>query len=1281
MKFTDDQQKVIDLRNENILVSAAAGSGKTAVLVERILRRIAGPSEQEGEAKAGEAEDRIDVDRLLVVTFTKAAAAEMRERIGNAIADELQRHPDDPHLQRQSTLIHNAQISTIHSFCTFLLRNHFQEAGIDPGFRVGDEGELGMIRRDVLGEVLEEEYEAASPAFLRAMEALSKGKTDEAMEKIIFSLYDYAMSYPWPHEWLRSHENDLCLKPDDNWEENPLIQYACDLIRKYLLDVRERMLLCRAMAETSGGPYMYGENIDATLESLEGIESADTWQKLRGITEGVVFTRLPGKADPSVDAECKERCKALRTAAKDLVEDLRERFFVYSDEAICRYGARAAENAKELVRLVLRFEQAFSEAKRKKNLVDFSDLEHFSLKILCRHEEGEADWTPTETALSYREFYREVMCDEYQDSNFVQETILKAVSTDQDRFMVGDVKQSIYRFRLARPELFLEKEEEYSYGSGGKGRRIDLHQNFRSRQGVIDSVNFLFEGLMDHSLGKIDYDDAAALKVGATYPAYETPDPVTGEAFGTTELLIRYLQPAPEQGDKSEEEAGKKQTSGIKDEKVSKDEKIKAEGEMIAKRILELTTDGVKCVTEKKKDPVTGEEVLSLRKATFGDIVILLRSDSGKAEVIKKVLEENNIPCYINSKSGYYDVPEVAVLMQLLQALNNPLDDIPLFGVLKSVFGRFGDAEIAELRIGMEAHESLYGSLKCRRDEAQSPKAAGFLKWYEDLRAKAVYLSISELLEEIIEKNGYLEYVSALPGGEQRRANVLMLMQKAIAFEQTSFRGLYHFVRYVEQIRKFDVDEGEASILDEHADVVRIMTIHKSKGLEFPICFVSGLGNSFNRMDANATVITDMEYGIALDHVDPERRTKVKTLQRQILAGKTNLDSQAEELRVLYVALTRAKEKLILTGTAEDGKKWKNIPLPIKGSTKVLPFSIRSRANSFLEWIVSAYTWETALDPEKKPPMVIREFYAESKEETAERKQKATMKTVQDFLQHMKAQKPDPDIARELEEKFSYRYPHEALRDLHEKTTVSELKMAAMHGLDDEGEGDDIYVLEGVNVIGEDEDPAEGAFTAKQSDEGGNRKEESGKTRKKGIFGSVARPGAAYGSAMHRFMELYEYSGAEPSEEEVKRQLDHFANLGRITEEYRNLVRIPKILGFLQSDLGKRVAACAASPGRVKREQPFVIGISASRLGEEYPESETVLVQGIIDLYLWEEDGEIVLVDYKTDHVKTPEELVLRYRTQMDYYREALEKLTGKRVKERILYSFCLDKEVKVEDL
>ena len=1276
MKFTDDQQKVIDLRNENILVSAAAGSGKTAVLVERILRRIAGPEE-----------DRIDVDRLLVVTFTKAAAAEMRERIGKAIADELEKHPDDPHLQRQSTLIHNAQISTIHSFCTFLLRNHFQEAGIDPGFRVGDEGELGLIRRDVLGDVLEEEYEKASPAFLRVTEALSKGKTDADLEKIIFSLYNFAMSYPWPKEWLLSHARDMILLPGSRWEENLHIAYACDLVRKYLEDAREQLLFCRSMAESPCGPYMYGANLDESIESLEGIENADTWQKLRSITEGAVFNRMPGggKPDPSVDPEMKKRCLELRNNAKKLVTDLQDDFFSYTDEAISRYGELAAENVAELVRLVLRFEEAFSEAKRKKNLVDFSDLEHFALKILCRHEEGEEGWTPTETALSYREFYREVMCDEYQDSNFVQETILQAVSTENDRFMVGDVKQSIYRFRLARPELFLEKEAEYSYEPGGVGRRIDLHQNFRSRKGVIDSVNFLFEALMDHSLGKIDYDDAAALKVGATYPPYEENDPVTGEDPGTTELLIRYLHPAPDTEEKNDKEAGAKakekagETAGAADPwgAAEKEDKFTAEAEMIAKRILELTGEGGSFVTERKKDPETGDEILEFRKATFGDIVILVRSDSGKVDAFKQVLEDNNIPCYINSTSGYYNVPEVATILQLLQALNNPLDDIPLFGVLKSVFGRMTDAEIAGLRIGANLEsESLYDSCKRAAKDGSSPKAARFLEWYESLRSCAVYLSISELLEKIIEENGYLEYVSALPGGEQRRANVLMLMQKASAFEQTSFRGLHHFVRYIEQMRKFDVDEGEASTLDEHADVVRIMTIHKSKGLEFPICFVSGLGGEFNKTDSKASVITDMEYGIALDYVDPDSRTKVKTLQKQILAGKTDLDSQAEELRVLYVALTRAREKLIMTGTAKDTKAWTDCPKPRKESSVVLPFSVRSKAKSFLEWIMTAYEWRCALESEKTPPMVIREFYAEGKEAAKKRKNMASVKTVQDFLQHMKDQKPDVGILRELEEKFTYRYPHEALQNLHEKTTVSELKMAAMQGLDDEGEGDDIYVLRGVTVIGEEEETS----AVEQSAEGGKRKESS-KTRKEGIFGLVARPGAAYGSAMHRFMELYEYGVTEPSEAEVKRQLDLFAERGRISEEYRNLIHIPKILGFLTSDLGKRVAVCAASPGRVKREQPFVIGIPASRLGEEYPESETVLVQGIIDLYLCEEDGDLVLVDYKTDHVKMPEELVLRYRTQMDYYREALEKLTGKRVKERYLYSFCLDRAVVVEDI
>ena len=1221
MRFTDDQQKVIDLRKQNILVSAAAGSGKTAVLVERILGLIMDPQEP------------VDVDRLLVVTFTKAAATEMRERIGKAIAERLSEDPENVHLQRQSALIHNAQVTTIDSFCTFLLRNHFQEAGIDPGFRVGDEGELQLIRRDVLADLLEEEYASGDPAFLELTDAFGTGRSDSAIEGWILDLYDFSMSYPWPEEWLSGQGREL--KGEEDLEKSPLIRFALSDIRRNLLDVREEMLRCQKLVQTSGGPYMYGASVDDTLESLSGIEGADTWQKLRQVAEGVRFGRLSSKSDESVLPELKEECKKVRDLAKKKVDALQKGYFLYTDEAILRYGNLASAHGRELIRLVLAYGERFAEAKRKKNLVDFSDLEHFALRILCHHTE-DGKTLPTDTALSYREYFREVMCDEYQDSNLVQETLLGMISRENDRFMVGDVKQSIYRFRMARPELFMEKYHTYTPEPGKEGIRIDLHQNFRSRTGVIDSVNFLFRALMDGSLGNIDYDDLAALKPGADYPVY--PE----EALGKTELLIRVL--GTETDDGSGTDTSGPEEDGAAGGPVQKDARLSAEAEMIAERIHRIL-EGPACVTQRKKDPVTGTETSELRKARFGDMVILLRSDAGKADIFKSVLEDSNIPCFIQSKTGYYDATEVATLLQLLKSLNNPLEDIPLFGVLHSVFGGFSDRELAQMRADRNKEESLYASLKACA-EGGSEKAADFLTWFESLRDETIYLSISELLEKIIEEKCYLEYVTALPAGEQRRANVLMLMQKAVNFEQTSFKGLYHFVRYIEQLRKYNVDEGEASILDENANVVRIMTIHKSKGLEFPICFVAGLGGSFNRMDEKARVITDMDFGLAMDHVDPERRIRVKTLQRQLLARKVRLDAQAEELRVLYVALTRAREKLILTGFVKSPEDLTKLDNRIYGEEEVLPFGIRSGADSFLQWIYAAV--KNASLRGAQIPMEMEFVSYGSREAEKERKEGYLLKPMETFLAEMAANAGNGALEQELEAKFSYRYPYEILQDLYAKTTVSELKMAAIRGLMDpeEEEGYAPYGMEGGETL-EKAETAPGAG------------------------------GALHGSAMHRFMELYDFTAGSDAQA-VETQLRSFRENGRMSPEFADSINLGQIKRFLDSPLGKRTAKCAAA-GQIRREQPFVMGIPASRLGKEYPDTEQVLVQGIIDLYLTEEDGEIVLVDYKTDRVKTPESLAERYKTQMDYYTEALEKLTGKRVKERILYSFSLGCEVKVD--
>lgn len=1290
MKFTPEQQKVIELHNSNILVSAAAGSGKTAVLVERIIRMVC-----EGEHPA-------DIDRLLIVTFTNAAAAEMRERIAAGIAARLEADPGNEHIQKQSALLHNAQITTIDSFSLFLIRNHFNEIGLDPDFRVADEGEIKLLLQDVLAQLLEDAYAGnfvpeevltsreghdnegtvpemgALEQFHACVEYFCPGGRESVLEQHILNLSRYAGSFPWPEEWLEERKNDYAAGDMEALVRSDYGQYLTERVNRTVEGCLEKLREVKRLCELPDGPYMYGELTDAEIEQLERLTDCKNLEEQAAKIPAVTFARLPSKKDDSVDPAKRELAKAIRNSVKDTLSDLSESYFKTPLELAVEQGRACREPLRMLLDLVLEFDRRLLAAKQERHLIDFSDMEHYALQILLKREKveetGDAGTdraetkyriVPSDVAMEYRQYFQEILIDEYQDSNLVQEYLLSAISGEAEghynRFMVGDVKQSIYKFRLARPELFLEKYDTYQ--ETGDLCRIDLAKNFRSRIQVVDAVNGVFSRIMSREIGGIAYDDKAALYPGATYPAAEDP------AYGSEALLIRK----PEKGECEESGIGDQHAKGA-GVLVDYDNVRQLEALAIAARIKQLK--GSLKVMEKS----TGE----LRPVRYSDMVILLRTTSGWDEEFKKTLEQQGIPVYITSKTGYFGALEVQELLQFLRVLDNPRQDIPLFGVMQSVFGGFTQEEIAQIRSGGEGHSrkrmTLYEALKevaqsgrtveegeeisageSAGEEAElSQKADTFLQRIDHYRDLTPFTSIRELLQRILDDYDYLNYVTALPAGSKRRANVEMLLTKASAFEKTSYFGLFHFIRYMEQLEKYDVDYGEADTLDENADVVRIMSIHKSKGLEFPVVFVSGLSKRFNMQDANQSLIVDMDLGVAVDYVDSVRRIKNKTLRRAVLSAKMKEDSLAEELRVLYVALTRAREKLILTSVMDKAdEKWELAQMTGQERLTYLDFC---EAGSYMDFLLPILP---------KTGIAVKTLRTEdlAAEELREQLRMGDRREQLRLVACGAAPLPgDPEENERklmrLRERFAYQYPHAGLQKLYTKTTVSELKIAAMAEKDEAA----FHTFEEKEVV-----PYIPAFRREQENVSG----------------------AVRGSAFHRFMELldftyvfvesglfekcpgdYETYRKRLDAERLKKRLEEFLKREtvslRLTEEYAKAVSLPKILNFLEQELAYRMWRAQAQ-GLLYREQPFVLGIDAKRLDPDLPEGEKVLIQGIIDVFFIE-DGEIVLLDYKTDVIDSLEALWNRYNVQIQYYEEALTKLMKMPVKERILYSFYLEK-------
>ena len=1239
MKWTEEQQKVITLRDRNILVSAAAGSGKTAVLVQRILSKIMDP------------EKPVDIDRLLIMTFTRAAAGEMRERIEKALDQALAADPDNEHLQRQMMLIHTAQITTIDGFCSYVIRNYFHLIGLDPGYRTADEGELKLLQEDVLKELFEDYYAEGDEKFTAFVECYAAGKSDEGLKEHVLDLYNASMSNPWPDEWLDGCVANYQLDPEKGIAGTPWFHYLWDIVDSALKEAGELAENAMEICMEPEGPDLYQDALQSDLLLIRKLQELSVKQDYDEMTrnlQNLSFARLSGKKMEGVSDQLKNLVKDIREDEKGILKDLGSKYFQCTLEELTELTQASAEPLKMLVKLTRDFTERFSLKKREKNVLDFSDMEHFALDILLK-KDGDT-YTPSQAARELSEKYDEVMLDEYQDSNLVQEILMQNVSgwvnDRKNIFMVGDVKQSIYRFRLARPELFMEKYHSYSL-TESKEQRIDLHKNFRSHPEVLESVNFIFRQIMGQDLGGIDYDEAAALYPGASFPEGEDP-----EFIKTEVLLVEKDGVILEDNDEADAPENERELEAL----------------AIADRIREMVGH----------DRILDKETGEYRPVQYGDIVILLRSAAGWAETFGEVLGARGIPSYTASRTGYFSTTEVVTLLNYLRVLDNPLQDIPLTGVLRSPIAGCTTEDLAELRIAypegmiyecVKAFVEEYREHRIMEEEKRrlGEKLSHFMDTMNTLRDMAAYTPVHQLILEVLERTGYGSYAKAMPDGAQRSANLNMLVEKAMEYEKTSYRGLFNFVRYIQKLQQYQVDYGEVNLSGAGESAVQIMTIHKSKGLEFPVVFAAGMGKRFNFRDMNASILIHPELGIGADAILPDKRIIAASLCKQIIRRELLKESLGEELRVLYVALTRAKEKLILCGAVGDlDNQITALSVLRDNKEELISLGMRMRGKCYWDYVLPALArhrcmsgifQEYGLFMNRANPLFgdVSEFVVKkitaadlTENEVVEQAEREMKKEV------LKNWNPgivyDSEIREELERRFSFVYPYEYLKELPVKVSVSELKKRSYHSEQDLEEAVDYEQDEELQ-------PLIPRFIEAKKEEG--------------------YTGAFRGTAYHRVMECLDYQRTD-TQEKLRVQLEELVSLKKMEEKEAASVRIRDILHFVESALGHRMKA-AALQKKLFREQPFVIARKASELEGEWQCEEDVLVQGIIDAYFIEND-EIVLVDYKTDFVRNGEEqkLIDRYHVQLEDYAQALERMTGRRVKERYIYSFTLGKEIRL---
>lgn len=1245
--WTDEQWEAIVTRGNHTLVAAAAGSGKTAVLVERIIKMIT------------DEKDPIDVDRLLVVTFTKAAASEMRQRIGEAIEKELRKKPSSLHLRRQLTLLNRATITTLHSFCMEILQRYSFRIDLDPAFRVADDTEALLLQRDVMDTMMEAQYEQAdeNSLFAQLIENYGGDRDDASIKQLILAIYEFSRSHPWPDYWLDEvlqNFKELSVEKINRsvWFKSLLEDVALDL--KGAEELFKEAIDC---AESPGGPAVYLETLYEELALLQrtqeviGISWEETFKAMQ-----LSFGRLKACKGKDIDEELKERAKNLRNEAIKRVKDVQEELFSIPPQVYVEHLKELAPLMEKIIDLVRCFARDYQQMKKEKGIVDFSDLEHFALQILLDEKSTPHQPVPSEAALDYQAQFREVLVDEYQDTNMVQETILSVVCRNGGQakgnlFMVGDVKQSIYRFRLAEPGLFMSKYRLFTRDGQGLGKRIDLAKNFRSRKEVLDGVNFIFKQIMSESVAEMDYDEAAELIPGATY----YPDPGENDVSIEVMLIDRNEQNGEEQEEEKVVESGDEEALD-----PSELETVQLEARLIANKIIELigrNSNHPYRIYDKK----TGE----MRPVTYRDIVVLLRATSSWAPVMIEEFKLKGIPAYAEFSSGYFEATEVEVMVSLLRIIDNPIQDIPLAAVLRSPIVGLNAEELAVIRTGSPSgnyYEAVQnyvrvGENESEKDEMLRQKLKEFLLKLESWRTEARQGALASLIWQIYRETGYFDFVGGLPGGRQRQANLRALYDRACQYESTSFRGLFRFLRFIEKMQDQGGDMGTARSLGEQEDVVRVMTIHKSKGLEFPVVFVAGLGKKFNLMDLNGSFLLHKELGFGPRYMDSNLRVTYPTLPQIAIKRKLLREQLAEEMRILYVALTRARDKLFMMGTVKklekSLKEWaKTVPVP----SWYLPDYELVKGRTFLDWIgpalvrhrdiekiIADYQGYVALSNIREHPSRWK-IYVVHQSELGENL--FTEEQLEMELAHALAKgQPVPLMSsyhEEVNHRLNWRYPYPQATRIISKLSVSELKRRhELVKLDSEEPAEERLVVPGTIV-----------------------------KRPRFMREEKIAPNER-GTIMHAVMQYIPLS-IPLVKEEVEEIIQEMVEKDLLLPSEVEVINVDQIVAFLHSPLGERIMQ---SP-QVFRELPFTLALPVYEALPDWQEigeviGEHVLIQGVIDC-LFQEGDSWILLDYKTDRTYglSDDELRHRYKVQLEYYGLAMERILKQPIREKILYFF-----------
>lgn len=1291
-KWSDDQWNAISLAGGNMLIAAAAGSGKTAVLVERIIRKISDETAP------------LSVDRLLVATFTKATASEMRERIRTALELLLEQDPQNDHLSRQLAMLGRASITTLHSFCLEVIQRYYTLIPLDPGFRIASESDVKLLRQEVLEELFEEKYgsEAEGGAFLSLVDWFSGERSDDAMFHLVQRLYDFSRSHPWPDHWLRSTAELFASADMGGLSESPWVKSILADTRLTLNGVYDLLKQAKEIALAPGGPAPYAASLDEDLEVVEGLREAvafQPWDHLYHVFQYSGFGKLKPCKKDQTDPVLQERVKGLREEAKKTIAELRGQLFGRSAEDFIEELHQAAPLMNELAELIITFGQRYQEEKKAKGWLDFSDLEHYCLQILRDPDSTPLNTLPSEAALEYQAQYEEVLLDEYQDTNTVQEDIVRLISKTSpgNRFMVGDVKQSIYRFRLAEPGLFLDKYKVYGADFAGEGLRIDLARNFRSRREVVNAVNLIFRQMMNESVAEISYDERAELVYGEGYP-----DQGDAVSYVPELLLVDRSKVDSSTGDEIQEANADEDMS---QEEAAELEAVRLEARIIAARIREMLGDGGN--TLQIFDKVSGK----LRPVQYRDMVILLRSTLSWAPAMIQELRLEGIPAYGELSQGYFQASEVEIMLSVLQVIDNPQQDIPLASVLRSPLYGLSEEELAQVRL-ISPHTGFYeaavAAAEQGADELLADKIGVFLGQLDKWRTLARQGELGQLIWNIYRETGYLDWVGGLPGGAQRQANLKALYDRARQYEQsTSSRGLFRFLRFVSRLRENGGDFGAPGTGSEQNDGIRIMTIHKSKGLEFPVVFVAGLSKMFNRQDMNAPFLMHKELGFGPKFVDATTRVSYPTLPNLAIRRRANMELLAEEMRVLYVALTRPKDKLVLVSAVKDLPKaaaaWSQA---LQSEQEMLPDYMLARGRSYLDWIGPALIRHPAAESLRAladtaentaallpvPPeswrigvmssqMLLRQAAAtaDMTEESGTAGDPAALQALLTGRPVLVEGASDPELKAWVSSRLEWSYPEAAASRIPAKTTVTEMKTL---------------------LAAQDEPPVNVLESQELMQEAGQATHEPSlklHLRRPKFMEQRKMTPSERGTAYHTVMQHIPFDSAE-TDELVKETLQRLVEQQILLAEQAAELDVGQISAFLQSELGLRLRQA----DWIRRELAFSYGVAAS---EAYPVltgmnlgttedparseiqiknelgQETVLVQGIIDC-LFCQEGKWILLDYKSDrvleHLGGMSSLKEKYRFQLELYARAVEEITGTSVEEKWLYFFDTGEAVKL---